>query len=71
MTEARARQRRGRRGAVCALPAAATDAVDLLAGGREALVAANGALGLALSDDEIDYLVDLSPASNAIRPTSN
>ncbi|MDP2810689.1 MAG: phosphoribosylformylglycinamidine synthase [Rhodocyclaceae bacterium] len=35
--------------------------VDLLAGGqiaREALVAANGALGLALSGDEIDYLVD-------------
>ena len=31
--------------------------VDLLAGGREALVAANGTLGLALSDDEIDYLV--------------
>ncbi len=31
--------------------------VDLLGGGREALVAANGALGLALSDDEIDYLV--------------
>ena len=32
--------------------------VDVLAGGREALVAANGELGLALSDDEIDYLVD-------------
>jgi phosphoribosylformylglycinamidine synthase len=31
--------------------------VDLLAGGRDALVAANGALGLALSADEIDYLV--------------
>ena len=30
--------------------------VDLVAGGREALVAANVALGLALSDDEIDYL---------------
>ena len=32
--------------------------VDILAGGRTALVAANGALGLALSEDEIDYLVD-------------
>jgi phosphoribosylformylglycinamidine synthase len=32
--------------------------VDILAGGRTALVAANGELGLALSEDEIDYLVD-------------
>jgi phosphoribosylformylglycinamidine synthase len=32
--------------------------VDILAGGRAALVAANGGLGLALSEDEIDYLVD-------------
>lgn len=32
--------------------------VDILEGGREALVAANAALGLALADDEIDYLVD-------------
>jgi len=32
--------------------------VDILAGGRAALVAANGELGLALSDDEIDYLID-------------
>ena len=31
--------------------------VDALGGGRAALVAANGALGLALSDDEIDYLL--------------
>ena len=31
--------------------------VDVLAGGREALVAANIDLGLALADDEIDYLV--------------
>ena len=31
--------------------------VDLLGGGRAALVAANAELGLALSDDEIDYLV--------------
>ena len=32
--------------------------VDILAGGRTALVRANGELGLALSEDEIDYLVD-------------
>lgn len=31
--------------------------VDVLGGGRAALVAANGELGLALSDDEVDYLV--------------
>jgi phosphoribosylformylglycinamidine synthase len=30
--------------------------VDILAGGRAALVKANGELGLALSEDEIDYL---------------
>ncbi len=32
--------------------------VDVLQGGRSALMAANGGLGLALSDDEVDYLVD-------------
>ncbi|WP_110656604.1 phosphoribosylformylglycinamidine synthase [Salinicola halimionae] len=32
--------------------------VDVLAGGRAALAEANGKLGLALADDEIDYLVD-------------
>lgn len=32
--------------------------VDILGGGRAALVAANTSLGLALSEDEIDYLVD-------------
>ncbi|HAA46699.1 MAG: phosphoribosylformylglycinamidine synthase [Halomonas sp. 54_146] len=32
--------------------------VDILEGGREALSAANQALGLALAEDEIDYLVD-------------
>ena len=32
--------------------------VDVMAGGRDALVAANSDWGLALSDDEIDYLVN-------------
>ncbi|MBN8771597.1 MAG: phosphoribosylformylglycinamidine synthase, partial [Thiobacillus sp.] len=32
--------------------------VDVMAGGRVALEAANRALGLALSDDEVEYLVD-------------
>ncbi|MCP5352622.1 MAG: phosphoribosylformylglycinamidine synthase [Chromatiales bacterium] len=32
--------------------------VDVLGGGRDALVRANGELGLALSGDEIDYLVE-------------
>jgi phosphoribosylformylglycinamidine synthase len=32
--------------------------VDVLTGGREALAAADRALGLALAEDEIDYLVD-------------
>ncbi|MDQ7730799.1 phosphoribosylformylglycinamidine synthase [Halomonas sp. SpR8] len=32
--------------------------VDILKGGRDALAAANQALGLALAEDEIDYLVD-------------
>ena len=36
----------------------AMTSVDILAGGREALLQANSDLGLALSDDEIDYLVD-------------
>jgi phosphoribosylformylglycinamidine synthase len=33
-------------------------AVDVLGGGREALAAADRSLGLALADDEIDYLVE-------------
>ncbi len=43
--------------------------VDLLAGGREALVAANVRLGLALSEDEIDYLVDLFVVKTGRNPT--
>ncbi|MCH8550459.1 MAG: phosphoribosylformylglycinamidine synthase [Natronospirillum sp.] len=38
-------------------PAPLTD-VDILGGGREALASANTTLGLALADDEIDYLVE-------------
>ena len=34
------------------------ETVDVLDGGRAALVTANGEFGLALSDDEIDYLVE-------------
>ena len=37
----------------------ALSTVDLLAGGRAALVEANVRLGLALSDDEIDYLIEI------------
>ena len=33
-------------------------AVDVLVGGRDALVAANSELGLALAEDEIDYLLE-------------
>ena len=32
--------------------------VDILQGGRDALIVANRNLGLALSDDEVDYLID-------------
>ena len=32
--------------------------IDILVGGRAALEQANGELGLALSDDEIDYLLE-------------
>ena len=40
------------------VPPRAMTQVDVLAGGRAALVAANRNLGLALSDDEVDYLVE-------------
>ncbi|MFB0936473.1 MAG: phosphoribosylformylglycinamidine synthase, partial [Propionivibrio sp.] len=43
--------------------------VDLLAGGRDALVEANTRLGLALSEDEIDYLVDLFVVKTGRNPT--
>ncbi len=40
------------------LPAKPLQTVDVLGDGRGALEAANAELGLALADDEIDYLVD-------------
>ncbi|MBC7501521.1 MAG: phosphoribosylformylglycinamidine synthase [Herminiimonas sp.] len=40
------------------LQARSMESVDVIAGGKAALLAANAELGLALSDDEIDYLVD-------------
>src|SRR5690606_14559734 len=40
------------------LPGKPTSTIDVLEAGRQALVEANSTLGLALSDDEIDYLAD-------------
>lgn len=40
------------------IPGKSMAVVDVLGAGREALARANGEMGLALSDDEIDYLVD-------------
>src|SRR5690606_16284382 len=40
------------------LPGKPTTAVDVLGAGRQALIEANTALGLALSEDEIDYLAE-------------
>ena len=45
------------------------NSVDLLNGGREALVEANSRLGLALSEDEIDYLVELFVNKTQRNPT--
>ncbi len=45
--------------------------VDVLGGGRAALAEANVALGLALADDEIDYLVRISPGWAATPTTSS
>ncbi|OWT65874.1 phosphoribosylformylglycinamidine synthase [Candidimonas nitroreducens] len=40
------------------LPGKPMQAIDILGGGRDALVQADRQLGLALSDDEIDYLLE-------------
>lgn len=45
--------------------------VDILAGGRDALAQANLDLGLALAEDEIDYLVAAFQGSSATRTTSS
>ncbi|MGI4861488.1 MAG: phosphoribosylformylglycinamidine synthase [Janthinobacterium lividum] len=58
MTESIARDREHAYQLFEALPSAPLERVDLLGAGRGALVEANGALGLALADDEIDYLVE-------------
>ena len=58
MTEIVLRQRDDAAGLFSELDAKPLGFVDVLAGGRAALEQANTDLGLALSDDEIDYLVE-------------
>ena len=58
MTETVAFERDAARHLFDAQPAAPLAHVDVLGQGRAALVQANGEFGLALSDDEIDYLVE-------------
>jgi len=45
------------------LDAKLLESIDVLGGGKHALINANTELGLALSDDEIDYLVDAFTAA--------
>ncbi len=58
MTESAMLERAQALGLFSALQAAPMDHVDVLAGGKAALVEANSKFGLALAADEIDYLVD-------------
>ena len=58
MTESAMFERATARGLFSELEAAAMESVDVLAGGRAALERANARFGLALADDEIDYLAD-------------
>jgi len=58
MTEAVLRSRDDAAGLFVELEAKPLESVDVLAGGRGALEKANTDLGLALSEDEIDYLND-------------
>jgi len=58
MTESVAFEREAARHLFDAQPAPPLAHVDVLGQGRGALVAANAEFGLALSDDEIDYLVE-------------
>ena len=57
MTESAFLERESAYALFSSLEAAPMDRVDVLGGGRGALVAANSRFGLALADDEIDYLV--------------
>ncbi|MFZ2307085.1 MAG: phosphoribosylformylglycinamidine synthase [Rhodoferax sp.] len=58
MTESAMLERAQALGLFGALQAAPMDHVDVLGGGKAALESANGAWGLALAADEIDYLVN-------------
>ena len=58
MTESALPSRGDAQALFTALQAAPMEHVDVLAGGRAALEAANTAWGLALAEDEIDYLVN-------------
>jgi phosphoribosylformylglycinamidine synthase len=58
MTESAMFDRATARGLFTELEPAPMEYVDVLAGGRAALEKANTQFGLALADDEIDYLVD-------------
>ncbi|WP_019140926.1 phosphoribosylformylglycinamidine synthase [Noviherbaspirillum massiliense] len=58
MTEAVLRNAEDAAGLFSELEAKPLEYVDLLGGGKNALVRANSELGLALSEDEIDYLVN-------------
>jgi phosphoribosylformylglycinamidine synthase len=58
MTESAMFERSAAHGLFSEVEPAVMEHVDVLAGGRAALVQANTRFGLALADDEIDYLVD-------------
>ncbi|MGB4358810.1 MAG: phosphoribosylformylglycinamidine synthase, partial [Rhodoferax sp.] len=57
MTESVMFERATAHGLFASLPAAPMAHVDVLTGGKAALLAANAEFGLALADDEMDYLV--------------
>jgi phosphoribosylformylglycinamidine synthase len=63
MTEAVLRNADDAAGLFTELDARPLALVDVLQGGRDALLAANSELGLALSDDEIDYLLNAFTAA--------
>ena len=71
MTESAMFDRAAARGLFTELAPAPMEYVDVLAGGRGALEKANTQFGLALADDEIDYLVAASRAWGATPATSN